>query len=160
MDGVPEPRCEMGFGPHLVLDGYAHQGSTRLGDLELLYTALDELPDRIKMTKIMPPYVFRNGDPSQPESYGLSGFVLIAESHISLHTFPYRRFLNADIFSCHPFDVGQALRYLEETFELESYNHAILDRGTEFPKDLAGARAVTKKQRKRLQIPVVRPATA
>ena len=100
----------IGFGPHLMLDGYGCD-KKKLQDLNLIYRILDELPSRIGMTKIMPPYVFRHGDPAD-KAYGVSGFVLIAESHISVHTFPQRRFLNVDVFSCEPFDVENAVRLL------------------------------------------------
>jgi len=31
---------------------------------------------------------------------GWSGFVIIAESHISIHTFPARRFVSIDVYTC------------------------------------------------------------
>ena len=54
-----------------------------------------DLPDGD--SKIMPPYVFRyHGE--VPEDWGVSGVVLIAESHISIHTFPDKGYLSLDIF--------------------------------------------------------------
>ena len=44
-----------------------------------------------------------------PNDNGISGFVIIAESHISVHTFPGRDYVNIDIFSCKSFDHEQAL---------------------------------------------------
>ena len=44
------------------------------------------------------------------------GFVLIAESHISIHTFPERGYLSLDIFSCKDFDHEQAVDYATELF--------------------------------------------
>src|SRR5881394_2176746 len=76
---APHAGAAVGFGPHLVFDGFGCPAE-RLGDLTSLYRLLDGLPDRIRMTKIMPPYVFRHGLPDDPAG-GLSGFVLIAESH-------------------------------------------------------------------------------
>src|SRR2546423_1350398 len=79
----------MGFGPHLVFDGLGCP-RMRLNDLDHLYSLLHRLPDEIGMTRIMPPYVFRH---TIGDAEGLSGFVLIAESHISLHTFPAQGFV-------------------------------------------------------------------
>ena len=85
--GTLEVADEMvGFGPHLMLDGYGCD-KKKLQDLNLVYRILDDLPERIGMTKIMPPYVFKYSG-VKPEDWGLSGFVLIAESHVSIHTFP------------------------------------------------------------------------
>jgi S-adenosylmethionine decarboxylase len=136
----------LGFGPHLVFDGYGCPAG-RLGDLDALYGLLESLPGRIRMTKIMPPYVFRHGVPGQP-SEGVSGFVLIAESHISVHTFPARRFVNADIFSCENFDVEDALLALREAFAPRRVDWKLLDRGREFPKHIGPARVIVERDRR------------
>ena len=96
-----------GFGPHLTLDGYGCNRE-KLEDLDLIYSILDEFPSYIGMTKIMPPYVFRYTG-LKPEDWGVSGFVLIAESHISIHTFPCKNYLSLDIFSCKNFDAEKAV---------------------------------------------------
>jgi S-adenosylmethionine decarboxylase len=136
----------LGFGPHLVFDGQGCPAG-RLGDLDSLYRLLDTLPDRIRMTKIMPPYVFRHGV-AGGGAEGLSGFVLIAESHISVHTFPSRRFVNVDIFSCENFDVEDALSALREAFAPRRVDWKLLDRGREFPKQIAPTRAILERDRR------------
>ena len=147
-NGAPAPRAAaaVGFGPHLVFDGFdcPHE---RLGDLGALYRLLDGLPDRIRMTKIMPPYVFRHGVAGDPAE-GLSGFVLIAESHISLHTFPGRGYVNADVFSCERFDVEDALSALRDAFAPARVAWKLLDRGREFPKHIAASRAIVARDRR------------
>jgi S-adenosylmethionine decarboxylase len=147
-NGASPPRAvaAMGFGPHLVFDGFDCPRE-RLEDLGALYHLLDGLPDRIRMTKIMPPYVFRHGLPDDPAG-GLSGFVLIAESHISLHTFPGRHYVNADIFSCETFDVEDALAALGEAFAPARVEWKLLDRGREFPKHIAASRAIVAGDRR------------
>ena len=105
----------LGFGPHLVMDARGC-ASRRLDDLSALYRLLDVFPAKIGMTKIMPPYVFAHGEPGSAE-YGLSGFVLIAESHISIHTFPVSGQVKVDIFSCEQFDVKQAVGLLRDHFK-------------------------------------------
>jgi S-adenosylmethionine decarboxylase len=136
-----------GFGPHLVYDGYGCP-SPRLEDLQGLYRLLDELPDRIHMTKIMPPYVFRHG--VRDGSQGLSGFVLIAESHISVHTFPTRRFVNVDVFSCNAIDVEETLHALRDMFTPKRVDWKLLDRGLEFPKSIGETRALVERDRRQV----------
>jgi S-adenosylmethionine decarboxylase len=134
-----------GFGPHLTLDGYRCD-QKKLEDIEQVYRLLDEVPAEIGMTKIMPPYVFRyNG--SKPEDWGVSGFVLIAESHISIHTYPDKRYLSFDIFSCKEFDVARAIAIIGERFDIGSVEHTVLDRGTEFPKDISKAAQLVRGER-------------
>lgn len=135
-----------GFGPHLMLDGYECNRS-KLEDLGIIYKTLDDLPQKIGMTKIMPPYVFKY-DGIKPEDWGISGFVLIAESHISIHTFPEKYFLSVDIFSCKEFDIEQSQEYLSEMFEIKRYEKHLLDRGREFPKDIGRTSRIVRVERK------------
>jgi S-adenosylmethionine decarboxylase len=140
-----------GFGPHLMLDGYGC-AKAKLEDLNLIYRVLDDLPVRIGMTKIMPPYVFKYSG-VKPEDWGLSGFVLIAESHVSIHTFPEKSFVSVDIFSCKAFDADFASTYLKNAFGMAKFETHVLDRGTEFPKELNGAAQLVRADRRRVARP-------
>jgi S-adenosylmethionine decarboxylase len=141
----------VGFGTHLMLDGYGCDRK-KLQDLNLIYRILDELPARIGMTKIMPPYVFKYSG-LKAEDWGLSGFVLIAESHISIHTFPEKNFVSIDIFSCKLFDVEFASTYMKQAFGMAKLECTVLDRGTEFPKELNGAARLVRAERRRVARP-------
>jgi S-adenosylmethionine decarboxylase len=142
---APEPGVELGFGPHLVFDGHRCPVA-RLSDLDGLYALLDRLPVQIGMTKIMPPYVFRHGPAGRPLA-GLSGFVLIAESHISVHTFPGQGFVNVDVFSCEHFDAGVVLGALKKTFAPGRVEWKLFDRGREFPKNIGQSRTTVLQDR-------------
>src|SRR3989337_2467666 len=101
---------------HLIIDGFGGDIQKMKG-LEFIYGLLDQYPARIGMQKIMPPYVFRYVG-AKPEDWGISGFVLIAESHISIHTFPERSYINIDMFSCKEFDAEQTVKDLKRQFGL------------------------------------------
>ncbi|MBI5375247.1 MAG: adenosylmethionine decarboxylase [Candidatus Schekmanbacteria bacterium] len=138
----------VGFGPHLTLDGYGCS-RRKLEDLELIYSILEEFPSSIGMTKIMPPYVFKyNG--LKAEDWGISGFVLIAESHISIHTFPCKDYLSLDIFSCKLFDVEGAVSYITNVFDIKKFDKNVFERGLEFPKDIGLSTKVVNEQRRRI----------
>ena len=83
---------------HLIIDGY-HADSKKISDKSVVYDFLNKHPKDIEMTKLIEPqvYVYRG---EKKQDWGISGFVLIAESHISVHTFPDREYINIDIFSC------------------------------------------------------------
>lgn len=134
-----------------MLDGYGC-ARARLEDLDLIYRVLDELPPKIRMTRIMPPYVFKYSG-LKPEDWGISGFVLIAESHISIHTFPEKGFVSVDIFSCKSFEVDLAKAYLENAFGITKVEANVLDRGTEFPKEINGAVRLVENERRRVSRP-------
>ena len=139
---------EYGFGMHLMLDGYGCDRE-RLENLSLIYNFLSDYPAKIKMTKIMPPYVFRY-DATSPEDWGISGFVLIAESHISIHTFPEKNYLSLDIFSCKEFDSTHSISYVNKLFGVQKSEIKLLDRGLEFPQDIRRSAHLVKAERHRL----------
>ncbi len=69
---------------------------------------------------------------------GYSSFVRIAESHLSLHTFPESQFLSFDCYSCKSFDHDRVIGVLEEIFGLESPRIQILSRNSPATFDDAG----------------------
>lgn len=115
---------------HLVMDGYGADAH-KLQDELLVRELLDIYPDAIGMTKISEPLVHRYTDGKVPVDWGVSGFVLIAESHISVHTFPDRGYLNVDIFSCKAFDAELAVNELVGRFGITDVKMQVLDRGLE-----------------------------
>jgi S-adenosylmethionine decarboxylase proenzyme len=50
----------------------------------------------------------------QFEPYGVTGFVLLAESHVSVHTWPEEGLAAIDIFTCGQMDADSILRWLRE----------------------------------------------
>ncbi len=139
----------IGFGPHLMVDGYEGNYET-LASVEAITDFLDMLPKEIGMTKIMPPYVFKYDGGEKPEDWGVSGFVIIAESHISIHTFPEKGYFSIDIFSCKDFDMDRALQIIKDFFGTDKLEIRTTNRGTEFPRDLGLAASITNAQRNRL----------
>jgi len=115
---------------HLIIDGY-NGDVQKMQDVDFIQQLLDVYPSRIGMTKISPPKVSKYIG-SKPEDWGVSGFVLIAESHISIHTFPERSYINIDIFSCKEFDAEEAIRDLQQRFGLSEVRSYILNRGLEY----------------------------
>jgi len=121
----------------LTVDGYGCDRDS-LADLEGVSGFLQDFPARIGMTRIMDPHVQEYIPPPHrpPEEWGLSGFVLIAESHISVHNFPDHEYVSADIFSCQVFDTSKALATIVAHFGVRQHEVHILDRGLEFPRSL------------------------
>jgi S-adenosylmethionine decarboxylase len=124
------------LGPHLKLDLYG-ANAEQAASLEAVYEYLETAPERLGMTKIMPPYVFKYRPLPGYEDAGVSGFVIIAESHISVHTWPEKNFIAIDIFSCKPFDVQAAIEYAQKHFKAWRWDMNLTDRGLEFPRNIA-----------------------
>ena len=101
---------------HVIIDGYGGDPD-KLADENAVRVVLDQLPALMGMTKITQPTVLRYTG-SKPEDWGVSGFVMIAESHISMHTFPERRLVWADVFSCKDFDESIVLDEIKRRFSI------------------------------------------
>ena len=118
---------------HLVVDAFVADGQ-RLGDVAAIFDLLDTLPERIGMTKIAPPYVFRYSG-VKPEDWGVTGVVIIAESHISIHTFAEHKRFHLDVFSCKPFDVDMVRDRICALFGVTDMAAAVVHRVAEPARD-------------------------
>ena len=121
------------FGLHVTIDA-SGCNKRKLASVTLIYDILNKLPDMIGMTKMTLPYVVKWLDNFAHGTEGVSGFVMIAESHISIHTFPDQDYVFMDIFSCKEFDAEMAVKYLTHAFETTRYKKNILKRGSDFPR--------------------------
>ncbi|MFP3880164.1 MAG: S-adenosylmethionine decarboxylase family protein [Dehalococcoidia bacterium] len=111
---------------HLIIDGYSNDKRI-IRDEDFLRNWLETYPAQIGMTRISPPYVLRYVGPVL-DDWGISGFVFIAESHIGVHTFVERNYVNIDIFSCKDFDTEKAIRDFQEGFQLVKLRTCLIDR--------------------------------
>jgi S-adenosylmethionine decarboxylase len=110
----------------LIIDGYSNNQKI-LQDEDYLRSWLESYPSRIGMTRISPPHVLRYIGPNL-EDWGISGFVFIAESHISVHTFVEQNYVNIDIFSCKDFDTDKAIKDFQDGFHLIQSRTCLIDR--------------------------------
>lgn len=120
------------FGLHLTIDGYGCSEKA-LGDMEHVFKVLDELPGHMGMHKIITPYVVKANENDKKDPGGFSGFVMIQESHLSIHTFPKRRFVSIDVYSCTNFDTKEVERFVTNAFGISERETNVIVRGTRYP---------------------------
>jgi S-adenosylmethionine decarboxylase len=121
------------FGVHFMIDGYAASAAL-LADRDHLERLLYDLPDAIGMHRIAPPQIVEVGPLNPKDSGGISGFVIIAESHFSFHTFPARGFVTADLYTCQDeIDRDDVIRRLKAAFGLIDADVFVQNRGLRFP---------------------------
>lgn len=121
------------FGEHITIDGY--QGSEeKLSDKNLILSCLGDLVTKLGMRELAPPQVyFAEGNESKDPG-GWTGFVIIEESHISIHTFPKRLFVSADVYTCkNGLNKELILEYFKEKFLLKDIELNFIKRGTRYP---------------------------
>ncbi len=65
----------------------------------------------------------------QFEPHGVTGIVLLAESHISIHTWPEKNLAAIDVFTCgNEGDARKAFKMLSERLKAASINKKIIER--------------------------------
>ena len=110
------------LGRHLLVELFDCDPDV-IDNLESVKEALIEAARRAQATIV--DVVFHEFNP-----FGISGVVVIAESHLSIHTWPEYRYAAVDIFSC-----GDALQpevaasYLVEQFAAERTSIVEMQRG-------------------------------
>ncbi len=110
------------LGRHLLIELFDCDTDV-INNLEAVKGALVEAAKRAQATIV--DVVFHEFNP-----FGISGVVVIAESHLSIHTWPEYRYAAVDIFSC-----GEVLQpeiaaaYLVEQFAAERTSVVEMQRG-------------------------------
>jgi S-adenosylmethionine decarboxylase len=96
-------------------------------DRETVEVLLSELPGMIGMQILHGPEVVEGC----PENPGWTGFVIIDKSHISVHTFDEGSKVLVDVFSCQPFDVEEARRFIEGKIAFKKVKSRTITRSAE-----------------------------
>jgi S-adenosylmethionine decarboxylase len=128
----------MHFGEHVTIDGYGGNNK-RLNDKEFVLETLNELPEKLGMHKLSTPEIYFAKGNNIKDPGGWSGFVVIEESHISIHTFPDNGFLSADVYTCkNGMDTDYIIEYFKQKFLLSEIESNFIIRGTKYATSTNG----------------------
>src|SRR3989344_9597951 len=114
-------------GNHLIVDGVDVE-SKLLDNKKLIKNLLKELPSVVGMHTLTRPKVIRAMQ-KEWDTGGITGFVILSESNISIHTYPQEGKFYLDLFSCMEFNVDKAMSYIKEKFQLKNFKKSLLKRG-------------------------------
>jgi S-adenosylmethionine decarboxylase len=121
------------FGIHYMLDGYGADPDI-LRDIEKLRQILHDIPNSMGMHKICEPVVVEVGPKNRKDPGGVSGFVMIAESHMSFHTFPKRGFITIDVYTCqNEIDSDKLTHEFVTALKLTNHDQHLIERGVRYP---------------------------
>jgi S-adenosylmethionine decarboxylase len=124
----------MHFGEHITIDGYGGDYDL-LNNETLVRSCFTELLEVLKMHALIEPIVVEAPDNHIKDPGGWSGFVIIAESHITIHTFPKRQFISADVYTCqNGLDVELIKKFFTDKFQLQEIETNFVIRGKKYPE--------------------------
>ncbi len=121
------------FGWHLILDLYSCDPKT-VGNLEVCYDYLNTMPDLMGVHKQSPPFIVVTDGKKYPDKAGLSGWIPIVESGISVHTLTVTNFISIDIYSCQKFNNEKLIEFTKRTFKPKKIEKKFLLRGESYYK--------------------------
>ncbi|MDY0042386.1 MAG: adenosylmethionine decarboxylase [Desulforhabdus sp.] len=111
------------LGKHLIVELYGCS-SELLNNLVQVEKILIEAAELSNATIVQP--VFHHFSP-----HGISGVVVIAESHFSIHTWPEYGYCALDIFTCgEQIDPDVSLKFLKNRFQASNMSVMEIKRGT------------------------------
>lgn len=118
------------FGQHLMVDGYGCD-KVSLGNKDLVERMMTEIARKECMTLLADPVVVEAQPNGKNDGGGWSGFTVIQESHISIHTFPDAGFVSIDVYTCHgDMDIGAILETLRLNFGFKDFEVHVQQRGS------------------------------
>ncbi len=115
------------LGKHLIVDAYGIE-EKRLKDRRAVVNLLKSLPGKFNMRLLGNVVVKKVASDSHP-NWGLSGFVMLYESHISFHTWPEKGYVAMDIYSCNDFDHEAVKKHLREFWKTKKMKAKTVIRG-------------------------------
>ena len=117
---------------HLTLDLY---GCTPMSlvDKTHLNATISAIPALVEMQQVSPTLIY-DIVTSAPEDDGMSGFIVIATSHMAFHAWPEFSMLNFDLFSCEPYDEQVVIAFLQEKFQPTDIEINRVSRGLHSPR--------------------------
>jgi S-adenosylmethionine decarboxylase len=112
-------------GNHLIMDG------TSKADLNNKKNMKKLLLDLVKIAEMKPiskPLIIKYNAKDREES-GVTGTIILAESNITIHTYPEKNLFFLDLFSCKEFEIDKITDYLKKELKMEKHKIKILKRG-------------------------------
>ncbi len=111
-------------GQHLICELY---GASGLDDREHVTDAL------VRAARACGATVLETRLHSFDENGGIAGVVLLAESHVTIHTWPEHDYAAVDVFLCGGCDPADSVPVLEDAFSPETVQRATFERGRPQP---------------------------
>lgn len=77
-------------------------------------------------------------DYNEREGSGITGFAVLCESHVAVHTFPEKEepFLSVCLYSCKSFDADEIIKYTNDYWDVHLNNLMVVNRFVGYPQQV------------------------
>ncbi|MGB9763356.1 MAG: adenosylmethionine decarboxylase [Minisyncoccia bacterium] len=121
----------MFYGKHLLVEAII-KNQKDLTNKVLIKKMFEQIVKAVNITPVLDPVIYQF--PKKPEAPknlkgGITAFYIIAESHLSIHTWPEDNYFAFDFFSCTNFNEKKVIDIIEKTFEIKKFYQKVIDRG-------------------------------
>ena len=104
------------FGYHMIMDCYECDRNA-LDSVEVCYKYLDKITEVMKVHQQSPPFVVYTDPVKYPDKAGISGWIPIVESGVSIHTLTPAAFASIDVYSCKKYNVEKVREFTRNIFK-------------------------------------------
>jgi S-adenosylmethionine/arginine decarboxylase-like enzyme len=103
----------------LLVEGYYTADVDEVGVEEFLHG----LAAHLGLRSYGHPAIFAPSGEGRAENQGYDAFLPLIDSGISVYVWTERRFVASVLFTCKPFDVDDAVAYVDQCFRLTEFEH-------------------------------------
>lgn len=118
-------------GKHLIIDSYGCN-TDALFDVEKIKEMLFAVTEIIELKPLSNALIYEVDETMIEKSEtGVTGGIIFMESHFTFHSFPYKNYFSADIYSCKDFSHEEVAEYISELFKPLKNDVTVLIRGSQ-----------------------------
>ncbi|HPC31274.1 MAG TPA: adenosylmethionine decarboxylase [Candidatus Paceibacterota bacterium] len=118
----------MQYGKHLLVE-VKTKNPKGLTNQNFIKGVLKKIILAVKLKAVLPLIVYKFPQKDKNTASGLTAFSIVAESHLSIHTWPENNYFAFDLFSCKDFKEKEVLKIIRESFLIEKIHYQVINRG-------------------------------
>jgi S-adenosylmethionine decarboxylase len=119
------------FGYHMIMDCYGCDRKI-IDSIEVCYNYLNRMTEIMKVHKQSEPFVVYTDPKKYPEKAGISAWVPIVESGVSIHTITPTGFISIDVYSCKKYNIKKVRDFTRSVFKPKEIEEKFFLRGEKY----------------------------
>ena len=110
------------IGTHIIIDIYNINNNEKLKYKESIIQILDDITNKFNLKVVNKAF-------HQFNPVGVTGVYILAESHLSIHTFVEENKVAMDLYTCKPLkNIDEIITYIQTIFGICNINYKIIQR--------------------------------